>query len=323
VNLPSFRAVSSLLASTLLVSCASTENVRLPATLSAAGEEEIAAAPAGPGVFLGLTLEANESDSLDKLEVLPGARVAAASGGGPAARAGLQPGDVILAVNGTEIGDRDAFEAAAQSAAAGDELELEVRRATRVFAARLTAETHPGGAPPVELYQADPLRLRAGFRTELIEHRGERTAVAVLVRLFPESPLHAAGVTAGERILALEGKRLASARDLVRRLLEEHAYGERVTLTRIAAGGEEEEEFRVALWAPPRRLARVWVPIIFHYDSKLRPRRTEVKILHFWLFSVFAHLREEEESEIRIFGLFRFRSGYGELVEHGGEPERA
>jgi len=89
-----------------------------------------------------------------------------------------------------------------------------------------------------------------------------------------------------------------------------------VTLTCLR--GEEEVPVRVRLWAPPRRLARFTVPILFGYESKLRPRLTRWSVVDLWFVSLFEYRREEGERELRFLKLFRFRTGYGELVEEPG-----
>src|SRR5215213_7321735 len=57
-----------------------------------------------------------------------GAVVREATAGGPAARAGVQPGDVIVAVDGERIADPDDVAAAVQDHRPGDAIEVEVRR---------------------------------------------------------------------------------------------------------------------------------------------------------------------------------------------------
>jgi putative serine protease PepD len=60
-----------------------------------------------------------------------GATVADVASGGPADHAGLRPGDVIIAVNGAQVGSTDQFIGVVDSHPPGDTLTLTVRRGAR------------------------------------------------------------------------------------------------------------------------------------------------------------------------------------------------
>ncbi len=299
-------------------SCVSTEEVELPPHINLSPEELDLSRPGSPGEGkspgdLGLSVEANESDSLERLEVLPGARVRSVKRGGPAALAGLEAGDVILSINGNEVGDRDGFEALAQRAKPGETMTLEVRRGTVVLVAKVTAGSLPEGTAPVELYRADPLKSRAGYRTVILNRGAESTLAAEVVKIFPGSSLPGGGLAVGDRITQLEGKPLASAQDLVRRFFEEHDFGDDVELSVLR--GDEEKILEVTLWAPRRRISALKVPILFTYESSLKPDRSRFYFIDLFIISLFGYLRDEGEREIRFLSLIRFRTGYGELVE--------
>jgi putative serine protease PepD len=57
-----------------------------------------------------------------------GAQVQQATAGGPAQRAGIQPGDVVTRVDGEPVQDPDDVAAAIEDEAPGDEIEITVRR---------------------------------------------------------------------------------------------------------------------------------------------------------------------------------------------------
>jgi predicted metalloprotease with PDZ domain len=305
-----------------LASCMSTEYEELPPHVNLSAEELEAplgkSLPEGERAYLGLSVEAVESDSLEKLEVLPGARVRAVESGGPAARSGLEAGDVILSVNGTGVRDRDGFEALLQDTKTGETLALELRRGTTALEAKVQAAPAPGGAAPVELYRVDPLKSRAGYRTVVVGSGAERRVAAEVVKIFPRSPLPEHGLVAGDRILALQGRPVSSAQDLVRRFFQLD-FGDAVELTVLRAGGEETLDVR--LWAPRRRISALQVPVLFTYESSWKPDKTSFYFLDFYVFALFGYRREEGEREVRLFSLFRFRSGYGELVEEPGEGQ--
>ncbi len=296
-------------------SCVLTEPVERVPVVELSAEEFPPAAVAGPAAsFLGLEVEANESEDLERLEVLPGARVASVAAGGPAARAGLAAGDVISAVGGAAVSDRDAFLALAKDAPPGRTLRVEARRGTVVFEASLEPAPPIAGAPLVELYRVDPLRLRAGLRTFVFfKGAGAGRAAAEVVKIDPGSPLERSRLNAGDLILEVDGRPVHSAQDLVRRLVEEHAAGERVDL--LCLRGGKEFTASVRLWEPGRRLARLSLPFVFGYERSLRPDRLRWALVDLFFLSLFEFRREEGEREYRILTFIRWRTGYGELIE--------
>jgi len=78
-------------------------------------------APAVSGAYLGVELEATNT-----VTGTPGALIKTVVADGPAAKAGLQAGDVITAVDGKAIGEASALRDVIQSHTAGDEITLTV-----------------------------------------------------------------------------------------------------------------------------------------------------------------------------------------------------
>jgi C-terminal processing protease CtpA/Prc len=312
--------LASSAAALSLASCRSTEYEELPPHVNLSPEELESprgkSLPQGMRAHVGLSVEAVEGDSLEKLEILPGARVRAVESGGPADRAGVEAGDVVLSVNGTEVKDRDGFEALLQDTRPGETLTLELRRGTTALEVKVQAAPAPGEAEPVELYRTDPLKSRAGYRTVVVGSGAGRRVAAEVARVFPRSPLPEHGLAAGDLIVGLQGQPIFSAQDLVGRFFQQE-FGDEVELALLRAGGEE--KLQVRLWAPSRRISALQVPILFTYESSLKPDKTRFDFLDFFVFSLFGYRREEGEREWRLLSLFRFRTGYGELVEEPGE----
>ena len=300
--------------SVLLSGCATTEPVLVSPHVNPSPEEvTLRGAAPRAGVSIGLEAESNESDSLEDLEVLPGVRVASVDQQGPAAAADLKVGDVVLSAGGVTTNDPDALAAVLVDATEDTPLELVVRRDTVAFRAQVYPQRiSRTGVPPRELYRVDPVRTRAGYRTTVVTLDGQSRVVTTVVRLFPGSPLPDAGVRPGDHILSLEGQTLDSAQDLVTRLLEEQAAGDRVRLEIVR---DQVCDYDVSLWEPPRRLARLMALPLFRYETTLEPSRTQFKLIDLWLFSLFAYEREGGEREYRFLSLFRFGTGQGELVE--------
>lgn len=294
-----------------LAGCVRSESFAETPTILPGPEEIDLTPPSAPGgATIGLEAEPNESDSLERLEALPGVLVTRVEPTGPAAAVGLRPGDVLLSLDSVETNDPDALAAVLRGAVDGQDLRATVRRGTVVFEATVAARASHAVPPPRELCRVDPVRSRAGFRTE----RSASGELAVVVaRLDPGSPLADAGIRPGDRIVALDGRPPASAQNLVTRLLEEHGAGDDV-LWSVARAGER-RDVRVELHAPPRRTTQVSVLPLFDYRTDVEGRRTEFTLIDLWILSLFHYEREEGEREWRLFTLIRFGSGQGELVE--------
>jgi serine protease Do len=88
------------------------------------------ARPAAAANALGLAVEAVDAETRRALGLRPGEGVRISRVGSPLARqAGLSVGDVVLAVNGSDVGSPQAFEAALARVKRGETLRLLVRNA--------------------------------------------------------------------------------------------------------------------------------------------------------------------------------------------------
>lgn len=314
-----FRLSSMWLCLALLGACASFEPRQRVPTLSLSPDTVILTTNTGAatttGVSFGLTGGINESDSLTNISVLPGIRVRAVAPGGAADRAGIRAGDVILSVDGAASNHPDVLDALAIQTTDARHFEFEVRRNTTVFLA--TVEVTPVSAQqtePVELYRADPLLLRAGFSTELLQDRdGNRVSGARVVRLFDDSPLAGADVRVDDIILAVDERSIESAQGLVNTLTQNFNPGDNITLT--VARDNTVRTQRVDLWHPGRRLSRLSLWPLFRYQSSLSPDQTRLNVGDLILFSIFSFQRNGAEREYSVLGLFRSASDYGELIE--------
>ena len=178
-----------------------------------------------------------------------GALVAEPQPNGPAAKAGIQAGDVIVAVNGEPV--RDARDLAKKIGAQtpGESLRLGIIRK----GVEQTVAVTLGTLPSEREARAD---LRGGDRGERGE-RGDATAAvpnlgltlapassvagsgnegAVVTRVDPDGPAAERGLKTGDVILDVAGKAVSSPVDVRRALSDARTEGKRTVLVRVKSG---------------------------------------------------------------------------------------
>ena len=316
-----YRALSVLSLCSLLGACISHEPRQLVPSINLSPETVSLSAgePIGAGLNLGMETTLNESDSLSNITVLPGVRVRSITPNGAADLAGLQAGDVILEIDGQAVNHPDVIAALAQQIGTASRFVLHVRRNTTVFETTLNARIiNDERAIPIELYRADPIATRAGYTTEVFETPdGSRLSGARLVSLFANSPLPNAELEIGDTVYALNGEAIQSAQDLITKLNTQYQLGDTVRFSIARDNITELRTFDVAfkLWEPGRRISRIALGPLLQYESSLNPAQTRFSLLDLWLFSVFSYQQIEGEKEYSLLSLFRFATGYGELLE--------
>jgi serine protease Do len=163
--------------------------------------------------------------------------------GGPSARAGLEIGDVIVAIDGTPVRESRDLMRQVLRRPIGSEVRLDVIRGGRARAIQLrTAERPDAGRDAEEraVQPARPPRADAGWGVELVPltrdiaqqlgHRG--TAGAVVARVREGSPADRAGLARGDVIVEADRRAVGSPADVERavadgRALLRTARGER------------------------------------------------------------------------------------------------
>ena len=149
------------------------------------------------------------------LPTATGALVAALEKDGPAARAGVLPGDVILKFNGRPINRSSDLPLAVGEAAPGSSAGIEVWRKGRVerLNAKLTEMTEPKVAAATDA-KADGGKLGLAVRPLTADERQEAEVAGGLVVEEVNGPAARAGLQPGDVILALNGKPVNSAAEL-------------------------------------------------------------------------------------------------------------
>jgi serine protease Do len=131
-----------------------------------------------------------------------GLRVRSVWPGSPAAKAGLVPGDVVVALDGRPVEGREDFDTALASVGPGKPLLITFRREGAERSARVTAEQAP------EDLGLDVLRREIGLAFK--EVRGGLTVASVLGR----SPAAAKGLERGDVVLAVNNVAVRTLDDL-------------------------------------------------------------------------------------------------------------
>ncbi len=267
-------------------------------------------------VSFGLEAAVNESDSLFNVEVLPGVRVRDVVSNGAAESAGIVSGDVILSINGLNIDHPDTLTSLEQNGNP-EEYSFQVQRNTTVFEATVLPQLLATGPAPVELYRIDPLATRAGYSSQLVSLDDTQLVAARVENLFPGSTLPDAGIGIGDLIIAVNGRYLNSAQDLVNRLNRDFELGDQISISRLS--GNNIQDIDVRLWNPGRRISRISLGPVFRYESSLNPQSSSVTLLDLWLFSLYNYQQQEGERSHSILGLINLSSDYGELIEENNE----
>ncbi|CAN7491807.1 DegQ family serine endoprotease [Trinickia sp. LjRoot230] len=140
-----------------------------------------------------------------------GALVSSVDPGGPAAKAGLQAGDVILAVNGVAVGDSTDLPAQIASMKPGTKATLDVWRdkSKKQLAVTLgslsdTTVAAKGGAT------AEPSRLGVAVRSLTPQEKNSSSLTHGLLVQQASGPAASAGIQPGDVILAVNGSPVSS-----------------------------------------------------------------------------------------------------------------
>jgi M6 family metalloprotease-like protein len=174
----------------------------------------------------------------------------------PAARAGLQPGDVLVQLAGQGVASADALRELLQRKAPGDAVPLAIRRQDQPR--ELTATLATLGRPMKPTDQRAVLGLQVGQSRESAEG-------VPITQIAPGSPAEKAKLKVGEIILKLDGTPITGP-DKLRDLLAQKKPDESVTVTlflaekaldlKLQLGGEQAAENRSLGWE--RRAASYW-----------------------------------------------------------------
>lgn len=167
----------------------------------------------------------------------------------PVAEAGIQRGDIILAVDGKSVNSSIELMEALDSKEAGDEVTLTVKHCEATQELSVELEERDG-----QLYIGlFPARTRifsvSPFGGRLTGHL-EIGPAFLITRVIPSSPAQEAGLRAGDIILAIDGEEIQSGDDLAD-IVRAKQQGEKLDLTIFRPGDEDSHEVTVTLAENP------------------------------------------------------------------------
>jgi serine protease Do len=155
----------------------------------------------------------------------------------PAAKAGLEPGDVITAVNGTAIKDSRDLARTIGTMAPGSSVTLELwhKGETRTVTLSL------GAMPNEQQAKADPGHAQPSTGTPRLglslapagEVQGAGQTGVVVTSVDPEGPAAQRGIQTGDVILNVGGRAVANAGDVRSELMQAKSSGKRSVLLQV------------------------------------------------------------------------------------------
>src|SRR6266851_5624710 len=187
----------------------------------------VASAKSGGGAvkrpWLGAKLQTITSEIAENLGLKrpSGALVAGVSPGGPGARSGLKTGDVVVAIDGQEVDDPNAFEYRFATKAIGGSARLGVIRGGKEVALSVVLEAAPD-TPHEEVVIASPSPFQGARVSNLSPALAENlrldpsTQGVVIVDITAGSPAQSLGFQRGDLVLSVNNAKIAKTRDLER-----------------------------------------------------------------------------------------------------------
>lgn len=190
--------------------------------------------------YLGITHpgsdEANQSE-LNRLNYRGRGVVAAGvQTGGPAARAGIQAGDIITRLNGQAVTGVPVLRSAISNNQPGDKVSVELVRSGTTQ----TLEVVLGNLPPTEGEKREAAEVAARFGIGDVTETMDGVLVISQVRV--PSLASTSGLQPGQVIVAVDGQKIAGMRDFFNALAERGLHqGHEVTLTVQTPNGQSQD----------------------------------------------------------------------------------
>jgi S1-C subfamily serine protease len=212
-------------------------------------------AAAGGGIVYALTRDKEPAQAISgtTIEPGPGIVIAAVVSDGPAAEAGVVRGDILLEVDGEAVDDLAELLRTIEEKEPGDEVQLTILHGDDERTLPVTLGDQEG-KPYLGIVPCDG---RVGPGPMVFIHAGEPGAMIVEVEL--NGPADAAGLEAGDVIIAVDGEKL-TPEDTMADVIAAHEPGDIVTLE-VTRPGEETRDVTVELGEHPEEEGKAYLGV--------------------------------------------------------------
>jgi S1-C subfamily serine protease len=183
----------------------------------------------------------------------------------PADEAGLQEGDVLIAVDGQELDEEKGLADAIAAYEPGDTVTLQIARSgeeAREVSVQLSEHPEKDGVAYLGVrYLPFPHdeRLR-GLDMPFVLPEGEIEQGVIIRRVYDDSPAAGAGLEQGDVITAVDGEAVESVQALTDAIAA-HQPGDTVTLSVYQSSEEEEQEIEVRLGENPDEEGKAYLGV--------------------------------------------------------------
>lgn len=202
--------------------------------------------------WIGVRIQTVTPDLADSLGLgaARGALVAGVTSEGPAAEAGLEPGDVVLAFDGRNIATMRDLPRVVAEARIGSTVDMQIFRDGETLTRRIAVaqladepEEEPAAPPVEEPEEKGPVVLGLGLSAldDDLRRRfnvGENLSGVVVVEVDPLSAAAEKGVREGDVIVQVAQRAVSSPEDVLRIVTSEQKAGRNSVLLRLVAEGE-------------------------------------------------------------------------------------
>jgi serine protease Do len=194
--------------------------------------------------WIGVQIQPVSADIADSLGLkkAEGALVAEPQSDGPAVKAGIQSGDVITSVNGTEVKDARDLAKKISSLPPGSNVKLGVvskgaEKTVNVVLGELPREQRQARATPGDSDSSGTEVPRLGLSLAPAgKVAGAGADGVVITQVDPDGPAATQGFRTGDVILDVAGRRVASPEEVRKAFADARSGGKRTILLRVKSG---------------------------------------------------------------------------------------